>query len=123
MKPCVPRLPISLVNTPNSLVVVVSSVTLLSTCYPLEEGAGYEFHNDIKGGVIPGEFIPGVDKGIREQLKSGPLAGYPVVIVGVRLHFGSYHDVDSSELAFKIAALWRSKSGFMKHNPVLLEPS
>lgn len=62
--------------------------------FPLEEGAGYTFTNDIKGGVIPGEFIPGVDKGIREQLKSGPLAGYPVVDVGVRLHFGSYHDVD-----------------------------
>jgi elongation factor G len=72
--------------------------------YPLEEGKAYEFVNDIKGGVIPGEFIPGVDKGIREQLKSGPLAGYPVMDLGVRLHFGSYHDVDSSELAFKIAA-------------------
>jgi elongation factor G len=73
--------------------------------YPLEEGKAYEFVNDIKGGVIPGEFIPGVDKGIRQkQLKSGPLAGYPVMDLGVRLHFGSYHDVDSSELAFKIAA-------------------
>ena len=90
--------------------------------YPLEEGKGYEFINDIKGGVIPGEFIPGVDKGIREQLKSGPLAGYPVVDVGVRLHFGSYHDVDSSELAFKIAASMAFKSGFMQAQPVLLEP-
>jgi len=90
--------------------------------YPLEEGKGYEFVNDIKGGVIPGEFIPGVDKGIREQLKSGPLAGYPVVDVGVRLHFGSYHDVDSSELAFKIAASMAFKSGFMQAQPVLLEP-
>ncbi|HIC8841564.1 MULTISPECIES: elongation factor G [Aeromonas] len=90
--------------------------------YPLEEGKGYEFVNDIKGGVIPGEFIPGVDKGIQEQLKSGPLAGYPVMDLGVRLHFGSYHDVDSSELAFKIAASMAFKAGFMKANPVLLEP-
>jgi elongation factor G len=90
--------------------------------FPLAEGKGYEFTNDIKGGVIPGEFIPGVDKGIREQLKSGPLAGYPVVDVGVRLHFGSYHDVDSSELAFKIAASMAFKSGFMQAQPVLLEP-
>ncbi|MDD2343933.1 MAG: elongation factor G [Tolumonas sp.] len=90
--------------------------------FPLDEGAGYTFTNDIKGGVIPGEFIPGVDKGIREQLKSGPLAGYPVVDVGVRLHFGSYHDVDSSELAFKIAASMAFKSGFMQAKPVLLEP-
>ena len=90
--------------------------------YPLEEGKAYEFVNDIKGGVIPGEFIPGVDKGIREQLKSGPLAGYPVMDLGVRLHFGSYHDVDASELAFKIAASLAFKAGFMKANPVLLEP-
>ncbi|MFC3913697.1 elongation factor G [Pseudaeromonas sharmana] len=90
--------------------------------YPLEEGKGYEFVNDIKGGVIPGEFIPGVDKGIQEQLKSGPVAGYPVVDLGVRLHFGSYHDVDSSELAFKIAASMAFKAGFMQAQPVLLEP-
>ncbi|ENC6435808.1 elongation factor G [Aeromonas veronii] len=90
--------------------------------YPLEEGKGYEFVNDIKGGVIPGEFIPGVDKGIQEQLKAGPLAGYPVMDLGVRLHFGSYHDVDSSELAFKIAASMAFKAGFMKATPVLLEP-
>ena len=90
--------------------------------YPLEEGKGYEFVNDIKSGVIPGEFIPGVDKGIRKQLKSGPLTGYPVVDLGVRLHFGSYHDVDSSELAFKIAASMAFKSGFMQAQPVLLEP-
>ncbi len=90
--------------------------------YPTEEGKGYEFVNDIKGGVIPGEFIPGVDKGIREQLKSGPLAGYPVVELGVRLHFGSYHDVDSSELAFKIAASMAFKAGFMQAQPALLEP-
>ena len=90
--------------------------------YPLEAGKAYEFVNDIKGGVIPGEYIPGVDKGLREQLKSGPLAGYPVMDVGVRLHYGSYHDVDSSELAFKIAASLAFKAGYMKAKPVLLEP-
>ncbi|MCW0504813.1 translation elongation factor G [Aeromonas piscicola] len=90
--------------------------------YPLEAGKAYEFVNDIKGGVIPGEYIPGVDKGIREQLKSGPLAGYPVMDLGVRLHYGSYHDVDSSELAFKIAASLAFKAGYMKASPVLLEP-
>lgn len=91
--------------------------------YPLEpEGSGYEFVNEIKGGVIPGEYIPAVDKGIQEQLKSGPLAGYPVEDIGVRLHFGSYHDVDSSELAFKLAASLAFKAAFAKANPVLLEP-
>ncbi|APC10101.1 MULTISPECIES: elongation factor G [Providencia] len=82
----------------------------------------YEFVNEIKGGVIPTEYIPAVDKGIQEQLKSGPLAGYPVVNMGVRLHFGSYHDVDSSELAFKLAASIAFKDGFKKAKPVLLEP-
>ncbi|ATA20195.1 translation elongation factor 2 (EF-2/EF-G) [Gibbsiella quercinecans] len=91
--------------------------------FPLEPGGpGYTFTNDIKGGVIPGEYIPAVDKGIQEQLKSGPLAGYPVVDLGVRLHFGSYHDVDSSELAFKLAASIAFKDGFKKAKPVLLEP-
>ncbi|HEQ1859507.1 TPA: elongation factor G [Providencia alcalifaciens] len=82
----------------------------------------YEFVNEIKGGVIPTEYIPAVDKGLQEQLKSGPLAGYPVVNMGVRLHFGSYHDVDSSELAFKLAASLAFKDGFKKAKPVLLEP-
>ena len=91
--------------------------------YPLDpEGPGYELVNEIKGGVIPGEYIPAVDKGIQEQLKSGPLAGYPVEDIGVRLHFGSYHDVDSSELAFKLAASLAFKAAFAKANPVLLEP-
>ncbi|WP_392566536.1 elongation factor G [Utexia brackfieldae] len=93
--------------------------------YPLEAGTnekGYEFVNEIKGGVIPGEYIPAVDKGIQEQLKAGPLAGYPVVDLGVRLHFGSYHDVDSSELAFKLAASLAFKEGFRRAKPVLLEP-
>ena len=91
--------------------------------YPLDaEGPGYEFVNDIKGGVIPGEYIPAVDKGIQEQLKSGPLAGYPVVDLGVRLHFGSYHDVDSSQIAFELAASMAFKEAFKKAKPVLLEP-
>ncbi|BAH83108.1 elongation factor G [Candidatus Ishikawella capsulata] len=91
--------------------------------YPLTPGSkGYEFINDIKGGIIPGEYIPAIDKGIQEQMKSGPLAGYPVVNLGIRLHFGSYHDVDSSELAFKVAASLAFKEAFKKAKPVLLEP-
>ncbi|PPI87858.1 elongation factor G [Candidatus Pantoea edessiphila] len=91
--------------------------------YPLAtKNKEYEFINDIKSGTIPNEYIPAVDKGIQEQLKSGPLAGYPVVDLGVRLHFGSYHDVDSSELAFKLAASLAFKDGFKKAKPVLLEP-
>ncbi|MDE5285124.1 MAG: elongation factor G, partial [Buchnera aphidicola] len=91
--------------------------------FPIEPGGpGYVFINDIKGGVIPGEYISAIDKGIQEQLKYGPLAGYPVVDVGVRLYFGSYHDVDSSELAFKLAASIAFKNGFKKAKPVLLEP-
>ncbi len=91
---------------------------------PLPSGGeeNYVFVNDIVGGVIPKEFIPAVDKGIQEQLKSGPLAGYPVVDIKARLHFGSYHDVDSSEIAFKIAASMAVKEGFMKAKPILLEP-
>lgn len=90
---------------------------------PLESGSvGYEFVNDIVGGTIPKEFIPAVDKGIQEQLKSGPLAGYPVVDIKIRLHYGSYHDVDSSELAFKLAASIAFKDAFKKAKPVLLEP-
>ncbi len=85
-------------------------------------GAGYEFVNEIVGGSIPKEFIPAVDKGIQEQLKSGPLAGYPVVDVKIRLHYGSYHDVDSSELAFKLAGSIAFKEGFKRAKPVLLEP-
>ncbi|CDG48468.1 elongation factor G [Serratia symbiotica] len=90
---------------------------------PLEPGGvGYEFVNDIVGGTIPKEFIPAVDKGMQEQLKSGPLAGYPVVDIKIRLHYGSYHDVDSSELAFKLAASIAFKDAFKKAKPVLLEP-
>lgn len=92
--------------------------------FPLKSSSkeGYQFINKIKGGVIPGEYIPAVDKGIQEQLKFGPLAGYPVVDIGVILHDGSYHDVDSSEIAFKLAASIAFKNGFKKAKPILLEP-
>ncbi|MBS0192776.1 MAG: elongation factor G [Proteobacteria bacterium] len=80
------------------------------------------FVNDISGGVIPKEFIPAVEKGLRETITSGPLAGFPVVGVKVKLVYGSYHDVDSSEMAFKLAASMAFKEGFRKADPVLLEP-
>jgi len=89
---------------------------------PKSRGEGYEFENAIVGGVIPKEYIPAVDKGIQEQLNNGVLAGYPVVDVKVTLFDGSYHDVDSSEMAFKIAGSMAFKQGAMKANPVLLEP-
>jgi len=80
------------------------------------------FINDITGGVIPKEFIPAVEKGMRETITSGPLAGFPVVGVKAKLVYGSYHDVDSSEMAFKLAASMAFKEGFRKADPVLLEP-
>ena len=80
------------------------------------------FLNEITGGVIPKEFIPSVEKGLRETITSGPLAGFPVVDVKVKLVFGSYHDVDSSEMAFKLASSMAFKQGFAKASPVLLEP-
>jgi elongation factor G len=80
------------------------------------------FVNDITGGVIPKEFIPSIEKGLRETITSGPLAGFPVVNVKAKLVFGSYHDVDSSEMAFKLAASMAFKQGFAKASPVLLEP-
>ncbi|MGZ8916650.1 MAG: elongation factor G [Methylobacter sp.] len=89
---------------------------------PQEMGGGYEFVNEIVGGVVPKEFIPAVDKGIQEQLKSGILAGYPVLDVKVTLFDGSYHDVDSNEMAFKIAGSMCFREGARKANPVLLEP-
>ncbi|MDO9046327.1 MAG: elongation factor G [Methylobacter sp.] len=89
---------------------------------PQEIGAGYEFVNEIVGGVVPKEFIPAVDKGIQEQLKSGILAGYPVLDVKVSLFDGSYHDVDSNEIAFKIAGSMCFREGARKAAPVLLEP-
>ncbi|CAB3814249.1 Elongation factor G [Achromobacter mucicolens] len=89
---------------------------------PQEAGKGYEFVDAIKGGVVPREFIPAVDKGIREALNAGVLAGYPVVDVKVTLFFGSYHDVDSNENAFKMAGSMAFKEGMRRADPVLLEP-
>lgn len=89
---------------------------------PQEEGKGYEFVNAIVGGVIPKEYVPAVDKGVQEQIANGVLAGYPVVDVKVTCYDGSYHEVDSSEMAFKIAGSMAFKAGFMKASPVLLEP-
>jgi len=89
---------------------------------PQERGAGYVFENAIVGGVIPKEYIPAVDKGIQEAMANGVMAGYPVVDIKVRLVDGSYHDVDSSEMAFKIAGSMGFKEGFGKASPVLLEP-
>jgi elongation factor G len=89
---------------------------------PQEAGKGFEFVDAIKGGVVPREYIPAVEKGIIEALNSGVLAGYPVVDVKVTLHFGSYHDVDSNENAFKMAAIFGFKEGARKAQPVILEP-
>ena len=89
---------------------------------PQESGAGYEFVNEIVGGVVPREYIPAVDKGIQESMQSGVIAGYPVVDVKVTLYDGSYHDVDSSETAFKIAGSMGFKEGIAKAGPALLEP-
>ncbi|MCJ7668244.1 MAG: elongation factor G [Anaerolineae bacterium] len=89
---------------------------------PLGRGEGFKFEDRTKGGVIPKEFIPAVEKGIRETMKSGILAGYPVVDLRVALVDGSYHEVDSSELAFKIAASMALKNGLQEADPVLLEP-
>jgi elongation factor G len=89
---------------------------------PRPAGAGYEFENGIVGGVVPREYIASVDKGVQEQMENGILGGYPVVDVKVTLYDGSYHDVDSSEMAFKIAASMGFKSGALKASPVLLEP-
>ncbi len=89
---------------------------------PNEPGKGIEFIDAIKGGVVPREYIPAVEKGINEAVTSGVLAGYPVVDVKVTLHFGSYHDVDSNELAFKMAAIFGFKEGCRKASPVILEP-
>ncbi|MGH8123378.1 MAG: elongation factor G, partial [Rudaea sp.] len=89
---------------------------------PRARGEGFEFENGIVGGVIPKEYIPAVEKGIREQLGNGVLAGFPVVDVKERLIDGSYHEVDSNEMAFKIAGSMAFKEGFAKASPVLLEP-
>jgi elongation factor G len=89
---------------------------------PNEQGKGFEFIDAIKGGTVPREFIPAVEKGLKEALNNGVLAGFPVVDVKVTLFDGSYHDVDSSELAFKLAAILAFKDGMRKASPVLLEP-
>jgi elongation factor G len=89
---------------------------------PNEPGKGFEFLDEIKGGVVPREYIPAVQKGVEEALTSGVLAGYPVVDVKVALTFGSYHDVDSSEQAFKMAAIFGFKEAAKKASPVILEP-
>ncbi len=89
---------------------------------PREPGSGYEFDNAIVGGVVPKEYIPSVDKGVREAMENGVLAGFPVVDVKVTLYDGSYHDVDSSEMAFKIAGSMGFREGVAKAKPVLLEP-
>ena len=92
------------------------------TVEPNESGKGYEFLNEITGGVIPKEYIPAVDAGIQGAMQAGVLAGYPVVDVKVHLTYGSYHEVDSSEMAFKIAGSMAFKEAMRKANPVLLEP-
>ena len=89
---------------------------------PLDVGKGYEFVNGIVGGAVPREFIPAVDKGIQEAVQTGVIAGYPIVDVKVTLFDGSFHDVDSNEMAFKIAGSMGFKEGFRKAKPVLLEP-
>jgi elongation factor G len=89
---------------------------------PNAQGKGYEFVNGIVGGTVPREFITAVDKGIKEAVETGVIAGYPVVDVKVTLIDGSYHDVDSNEMAFKIAGSIGFKDGFRKAHPVLLEP-
>jgi len=89
---------------------------------PLPQGKGFEFVNGIVGGTVPREYIPAVDKGIQEAVQTGVIAGYPIVDVKVTLFDGSYHDVDSNEMAFKIAGSIGFKEGFRKAKPVLLEP-
>jgi len=89
---------------------------------PREKGAGFEFENAIVGGTVPKEYIPAIQKGAKEAMESGVLAGYPMVDVLVRLVDGSYHEVDSNEMAFKIAASMAVKDGALKAKPILLEP-
>ena len=89
---------------------------------PQSEGGGYEFVDAIKGGVVPREFIPSVDKGCKDTMNAGVLAGFPVVDIKVTLFDGSYHDVDSSQIAFELAGSMAFKDGMRKANPVLLEP-
>jgi len=89
---------------------------------PREPGSGYEFVNEVVGGAVPKEYIPAIDKGVQEQMENGVLAGFPVVDVKVSLFDGSYHDVDSNEMAFKIAGSMCFRDGAKTANPALLEP-
>jgi elongation factor G len=89
---------------------------------PREQGSGFEFENAIVGGVVPRDFVPAIEKGAREQLENGVLAGFPMVDVKVTLYDGSYHDVDSNEMAFKLASMQAVRDGAMSASPVLLEP-
>jgi elongation factor G len=89
---------------------------------PLETGGGFEFENAVVGGVVPKDFIPAVEKGVREQVDSGVLGGYPMVDIKVTLYDGSYHDVDSNEMAFKLAGMMAVREGCKLAKPTLLEP-
>ncbi len=89
---------------------------------PLESGKGFEFADEVKGGVIPREFIPAIEKGVKEAILSGTVAGYPMVDVKAAVFYGSYHEVDSSEIAFKLAAIFAFKEACQKAGPILLEP-
>ncbi len=108
-------------STRASPVVRASTVTLRSRWSP-EPGKGYEFVNEVVGGAIPKEYIPAVDAGIQGAMQSGVLAGYPVVDVKVTLYDGSYHEVDSSEMAFKIAGSMAFKDAMKKAIPCCMEP-
>jgi elongation factor G len=90
--------------------------------FPRNRGDGFEFVDEIKGGVIPSKFIPSVEKGLNESMGEGSLSGHPVVDVGVALYYGSYHNVDSSDMAFKIAGMMGFREGFLKCKPIMLEP-
>jgi elongation factor G len=89
---------------------------------PLERGKGYEWKNEVVGGAIPKEYIPAIEKGVKEVIETGALAGYPILDVKVAVYDGSYHDVDSNEMAFKLAGGMAMKEGVLKADPVLLEP-
>ena len=109
-------------SMPVSPAVRASMVTLRSLWSPMKSGKGYEFINNVVGGAIPKEYIPAVDAGIQGAMQSGILAGYQVVDVKVTLYDGSYHEVDSSEMAFKIAGSMAFKEACRKAQPVILEP-
>ena len=89
---------------------------------PNEEGAGFEFENAIVGGVVPREYIPAVETGLKDAMENGVLAGYPLVDIKAKLYDGSYHDVDSNETAFRVAASMALRAAAKKANPVILEP-